>query len=507
MAVTNRIKNTKRNIVAGMLQRLVAIVFPFINRTVILYVLGAEYTGLSGLFSSILEVLSIAELGFNSAIVYSLYKPMAENDTRRVRELVSLFRKIYVVVGTVILVLGIGIMPFISKILKGSYPSDINIYILFLLYLLNSAISYYLFSYKECLLIADQRKDIADSIRTIINICRYLIQFLVLVVSHNFYLYLVVVILCTIVTNVCIQRVTIKRYPFYYDIKEKIEFPRELIKQVKGLLIDRLGDTCRNSFDSIIITTYLGLTATAIYGNYYYIYAALYAIMLVMCNSMSASVGNSIVKESVEKNFNDLNRFTYIFSWIAGWCTICLACLYQPFMLIWAGEDLLLSDYNMMLFCLYFYIINMTNIRNQYISGTGIWWRLKIPCICEAIANLTLNIILGKLFGISGVIIATIITIFILNFSWRTSILFKYYFKGESFVKYLLQYMYYLLITLVGFLITYLICNLFKYDSFKGIFTRGIICLLVPNLVMWFGYRPLKYYKECKCFVLNILKK
>ena len=118
--------------------------------------------------------------------------------------------------------------------------------------------------------------------------------------------------------------------------------------------------------------------------------------MLVLCNAMSASVGNSIAKESVKKNYEDLNKFTFIFSWIAGWSTVCLACLYQPFMSIWAGKTLLLSNKDMLLFCLYFYIINMTNIRNQYISGTGMWWKLKLPCMCEAISNLLLNIILGN---------------------------------------------------------------------------------------------------------------
>lgn len=493
--MSTRTENTKRNIIAGLMQRIVGIILPFINRTVILYVLGADYTGLTGLFSSLLEVLNIAELGFNSAIVYSLYTPMANDDKDKIRETVSLFRKVYAIIGTIILCGGLATMPFLKRLINGSYPSDINLYLLFFLYLLNTVVSYFLFAFKECLLIADQRKDISDNIRTSISVGRYILQFLVLILTHNFYLYICASIIGTIVTNICIQVVTRKRYSYYFDIKGKIVFPDKIKRQVKGLFIDRIGDACRNSFDSIIVSYYLGLKFTAIYGNYYYIYSALYAIMLVLCNAMSASVGNSIAKESVKKNYEDLNKFTFIFSWIAGWSTVCLACLYQPFMSIWAGKTLLLSNKDMLLFCLYFYIINMTNIRNQYISGTGMWWKLKLPCMCEAISNLLLNIILGKLFGVTGVIIATIITILILNFSWRTLILFKEYFK-ENFLNYFLKYLYYLFITVLITLISYCFCNQIHIQGWMGLLIRLMVCIIIPNILFYLGYRPLKQFDE-----------
>ena len=172
----SRTENTTRNIGAGLLYRMVIIILPFINRTAILWTLGAEFTGLAGLFSSILNVLNMAELGFNMAIVYSLYKPMADKDHKRICEIVSLFKRIYTIVGTIILIGGLAVMPFLTYFINGSYPDTINLYIVYLLYLINSAISYYMFAYKECLLIADQCDDVAKNIRTIVSIARYLAQ-------------------------------------------------------------------------------------------------------------------------------------------------------------------------------------------------------------------------------------------------------------------------------------------------------------------------------------------
>ncbi len=500
----SRTKNTTRNIGAGLVNQLISIILPFINRTAILWTLGAEFTGLAGLFSSILNVLNIAELGFNTAIVYSLYKPMADKDHKKICEIVSLFRRIYTVVGTVILVGGLVLMPFLPYLIKGSYPDTINLYIVYLLYLINSAISYYLFAYKECLLVADQRQDIAKNIRTVVNIGRYLVQLLVLIITKDFYVYLIVAIIGTITTNILIHLSTRRLFPFYKRINGRLKIPAEMKKQVKGLMVDRICDTFRNSFDNLVISSFIGLTATAIYGNYYYIYSALYGLMLVICNAMSASVGNSVVKNSEETNYGHLIVFSQIFAGIMGFCTVTLACFYQPFMRVWAGEDLLLPASDMLLFCVYFYVINMNNIRNQYVSGTGMWWKLRWSYIIEAVANLLLNFVLGKLFGITGVIMATIITIFVFNYLQRNAVLFKSYFKNEKLSGFYKQQFYYFLLSAVGLVVSFLACEHLPFGGALNLVMRGIICLIVPNLLYFIGIRYTKTYKSTKLFVKRI---
>lgn len=503
----SRTKNTVRNIMAGLVYQGISTILPFINRTVIIWILGAEFTGLNSLFSSILEVLNIANLGFNTAIVYSLYKPIAEENEERICELLTLYKRIYNVIGTVILIAGIFIMPFLPYFINGTYPETINLYLAYFLYLINSVISYYLFAYKEALLIADQRKDISDNIRTIVNVFRYSIQLYVLCAFRDYYMYLVVSIGGTILTNCMLQCSTVRRYPRYKCISlKKITIEKDIKKQIGGLAINRVCDTCRNSFDSLIISTLLGLTATAIYGNYYYIYSAVYGIMLIICNAMSASIGNSIVSESIHKNYENLLKFEFLYEWISGWCTICLICLYQPFMRLWVGDKLLLSDKDMILFCVYFYAINMNNIRNQYISGTGVWWKLKESYLVEAIGNLLLNIILGKMMGITGILLATIITIVGFNFIWRTLILFKNYFEGENVGRFLIDHGEYIIITIAISFITYNICDEVMILGIQEIFVKMIICLIIPNILYLIIYLKTKRFKAALKWITRAYK-
>lgn len=502
----SRIKNTTRNIKTGILYRMVSILLPFINRTVILKTLGAEFTGLSGLFSSILEVLNIAELGFNSAIVYSLYRPMAENNEKEICEIVFHFKKIYDVIGILVFGMGLMCMPFIKYLVRGAYPNSINIYLLFLLYLVNASVSYFLFAYKECLLIADQRQDIANAIRTTVVIVRYFIQFLVLILIKSFYIYLIVSILGTILTNLLIQYTTFKKYPFCHKIKTKREISSDVLQRVKGLTVGKICDVSRNSFDSLIISSGIGLVATTIYGNYYYIYSSLYGIMLVICNAMSASVGNSIIKKNTEQNYHDMLLFSFIFAWIMGWCTVCLVCLYQPFMELWVGKELMLPSLDMFLFCIYFYVINMNNIRNQYISGTGLWWCLKRSFILETGMNLILNFILCKFLGITGVLLATIITILLFNYIQRNIILFQMYFKDKNPWYYMREQMLYALVMFVAVIVTYFICDHILCTGVMTIVLRGVVCIIIPNFIYASCFIFSPRFNEAKKFVLKLFK-
>ena len=484
------------------------ILLPFINRTAILWLLGAEFTGLTGLFTSILSVLSLAELGFNSAIVYSLYEPMAKRDERVICALVTLFRRVYHIIGTVILLGGLCILPFITKFIHGTYPDNINLYILFLMYLINTVISYYLFAYKAVLLTADQRQDVINNIRTFIQIVSYVLQLAILIISRNFYLYICVSILSTIANNCLIQYATLKRYPFFKLMERVPKMPTTIKRQIYGLAINKISDTCRNSFDNVIISSFLGLTATAMYGNYYYIYSALYGVMLVIANSMSASVGHCIVKKDTAYNYKQLLLFSLLFTGLLTWVCTCMASLYQPFMRLWVGKSLILPTSSMFLFCLYFYIINLNNIRNQYVSGTGLWWKLRYAYIVEAIGNLGLNIVLGKLYGINGILWATIITIFFFNFLWRTDILFRNYFKGFSQLRFLGEQAYYGVATLLCVGATYWVCTqFFIQPTFLSLLGRGALCALLSPIVFILLVCPTERFSQAKIFIKQIVNK
>lgn len=508
MVTDSRTFNTFRIIFAGLLNRLVVIIFPFINRTILIYTLGAEIAGLGSLFMSILSVLSLAELGFNTAIVYSMYDPIAKKDVKRIAELLTLYRRIYRIVGVIILILGLILVPILPYLIKGFDSDYINIYIVYLLYLVNTVISYFLFSYKESLLLSSQRQDISHFIRTFIMLMQYFLQSIILLIWKNYYLYLSMAIISTIAINIVIFIETNKRYPEYQCKNDNIiKVPVIMKKQVQSLLIAKVCDQVRNSLDSIILSAYLGLAIVAVYNNYYFIYSAINGITLTICNSLGASIGNSIAVESKEKNFMDLRKFSFMAMWIFGWFSVCLLCLYQPFMEIWVGKNLMLSNFNMVLFCIYFYFGNINNIRNQYINGNGLWPFLKLSYIIEAILNIILNLGLGKVFGVSGILIATIVTIIVNNFVWNTIILFKKYFGLGRLKVYLLDNLFWILCVFCTANITYFLCNCISNSGWIKLLLNAIFCIFIPNCIFWLLFHKTFLYREAKHFILFFVKK
>lgn len=463
--------------------------------------MGEEYVGISGLFASLLSVLNLADLGFSSAIIFNMYKPLAEGDRETVCGLLSFYRKIYIYVGSFILVAGIVVTPFLKFFIKGNIPTGVNIYLLFIIYLVDAVVSYFLYAYKSALLNATQRLDISNLIQLIVQTIKYGLQIIVLLWVKNLYIYVMVSVIATAFANIITAYITNKKYPEYQS-RGKIakSKQKEIRSQVGGLIIGKLSDTSRNSFDSIVLSIFLGLTAVTIYNNYYYIYNAVYGILIIITQAMQASVGNSIATENIKKNYKDLRKFQFIFMWIVSWCTICLVCLYQSFMKIWVGEKLLLSNFNMVLFCIYFFSINLNNMRNLYFVGCGLWKEGKKSFLLEAILNLILNIILGYFWGVSGILLATIITIVVFNYVCRTNILFDKYFKMNP-KQFYMDNILFSCVTFIACSISVLICNQIRASEYMGIIIRMIVCIFVPNIVFGLCYLKHPLFKEAYSFI------
>ncbi len=502
----SRIRNVKRNLMTGLLYRAISILLPFIIRTAILYILGEQYLGLSSLFSSILQVLNLAELGFSSAIVYNMYRPVAEGDAQTVCALLNYYKKACRIIGGVIALGGLLLTPWLPWLVHGAWLVETDLYLLYLLYLLNTAVSYFLFAYQGAVLNAVQRADLANLVQTAVQTAKYLVQLLVLLVFKSYYLYMAAAIAATIVTNLTTAHIAVKRFPQFRCRGEiSAAFRKDVREQVGGLMIGKLSDTSRNCFDSIVLSAFFGLTAVAVYNNYFYIYGALYSVMLVITGAMQASVGNSIATESREKNYRDLQKVQFLFAWLVGWCTACMLCLYQPFMALWAGEGLLLSEGNMVLFCVYFYAINMNSMRNLYFEGSGLWGAGKLSFVLEGLSNLALNLVLGALWGTAGVLLATILTIFGFNFIARTNILFKSYFK-RSPRRFYWDHFLYAAATAFGSAATYFVCEALPMSGLSGLFVRGIICIFLPNALLLLCYFRKREFAAARELVKDLAK-
>ena len=479
----SRTWNAKRNIFFGLINKFITLGLPFVIRTIIIYKLGVEYLGLSSLFSAILQVLNMAELGFSSAIIFNLYKPMAEEDTEKICALMALYRKIYRIIGGGILLVGIALTPFLTKLINGGYPRDINLYTLYLIYLINTSISYLFFGYKNVLLTATQRQDILNNIDTILILIRSVIQICLLCIASNYYLYIIWNPIITLANNLIVSYITNRRFPKYVcrgDL-DKTEIS-SIVRLVEGSAIGKVGQVARNSFDSIILSAFLGLTEVAIYSNYYYILNAVAGIISIAIQSIMAGVGNSIATESVEKNYCDFKRFNFYYSWIVAWCTICLMCLYQPFMKMWVGEKLSASIITVILFCIYFFIGQIGQVRAVYATSSGIWWEFRYLQIGEMIGNLSLNFILGYFWGMNGIIIATIITVLIFSVIGIGKKTIEIYFKKSAKEYFMLLAVYATITTLVG-IITYGLCSLVRGNTIFILVVRFVLCCVIPNIL------------------------
>ncbi len=500
----SRTKNAIRNMLFGFINKAIVLLFPFIIKTVLIRTLGSEYLGLNSLFTSILQMLNLAELGFSSAIVYSMYKPIAEKDIKTICALMKLYKKIYRIIGIIIISIGLVLLPFLNDLIKGGYPQNINIYILYIIYLFNTGLTYFLFAYKSALLTAHQRSDVTSNVQTWTSLLQYGLQIIILVKLKNYYLFVSIQIITTILNNILVAIITNKKYPRYTcsgDVPNEVQ--KDIKKRVTGLMVQKICSTTRNSLDSIFISAFLGLNMVAMYSNYYSIMHAIIGMMSIIISSITAGIGNSIVTESEKKNYNDMNKFNFIYMWLSGWCTICLACLFQPFMRLWMGEQYMFSYGVVILFCAYFYGLKMGDIRAAYSDAKGLWYENRYRAIAESIANIILNLLLVKFLGIYGIILGTLISLLIINFGYGSQILFKYYFKNEKISDYFKNHGIYALITSIICVITYFICSFIKFEGMMEISLKAIICLVIPNLLYLIIYYKTNKLKESA----NILKK
>lgn len=512
-------KNAKKNIIWGILAKTIALLLPFATRSALIYKLGGEYLGLNSLFTAVLSVLSIAELGFSEAVVYHMYKPIADNDSSKICAILNMFRKVYFIVGGVVLAAGLATMPFLRFLIKGDVPADINLYVLYAIFLLNSSISYFGLSYRQSVFIANQRNDIIHKIVSIANCCQYGLQFILLMTVPNYYLYIVWLPVFTILSFVVQFLVAKKMYPQYYpDGSLSPEEKKEIRKSVSGIVFHKLGGVLSNSADSIIISAFLGLTTLAIYSNYFFVVTVLSGFYAIITDAILGGVGNSIATDSVDKNHQDLLKFSFLGCWLVGIATVCCVCIYQPFMYIWVGEGLMFNTSVMLVFCLYFFFMRFDNIAGVYKSAAGLWTQDKWRPLVSGITNLALNI--GVMLALAnydqeiaviGALVSSIFCKIFIDFLWGTRVLFKYYFERRE-TYYILELAYCLVATVAASAACYFICNLLPLGDNKGvglalIVARGAICVALTSALFFLLFFKTRPYKDAKEWLLQKLRR
>lgn len=490
-----RTKNAGRNMVFGVALKLYQIVLPFIMRTALIHFMGVQYLGLSSLFTSVLQVLNLAELGVGSAMVYSMYKPIVDDDKDTICALMHLYRIYYRVIGLIIAVVGLALIPVIPNLVNGSIPDELNIYILYLLNLGTTVLSYWLFAYKNSLLNAFQRVDIISNVTMITSTLLYVLQFVVLYFIKDYYAYLIVALFVQIVKNISTAIVVGKMYPEYTP---KGKLPSDKIKEINGRIKDlftaKICTVIANNSDTIVVSAFLGLNMLAIYQNYYFIITSIIGFITVIYDACFAGIGNSLVTETQEKNYNDFQKMTFIILWIIGFCVTSLLCIYQPFMKVWVGEELMLSMSAVICFCVYFYITEINHLLSIYKDAAGLWHSDRFRPLATAVINLILNVLLIQRIGIFGVLLSTIASYLLVGMPWLFYNIFTSMFDFKYFKPYLLQIMKYTGSIILVSAITYGVCSLVNIGDWPNLILRLVICTFIPNALFMAIYHRSKHF-------------
>ena len=501
-----RAKNAGRNAFFGIILKIYQILIPFLMRTAMIYLMGVEYLGLNSLFSSILQVLNLAELGVGSAMVFSMYRPIAEDDTAKICALERLYLIYYRVIGFVIAVVGLILTPFVPKLINGGVPANLNVYVLYLLNLAATVLTYWLFAYKNSLFQAHQRTDIPSKISLLTNTAQYLLQFLVLLLFHNYYYYIIVMLATNTMNNIIVAIMANRAYPNYQPkgnlSKEEI---REINKRIKDLFTAKLGSTVVNSADTIVISAFLGLTVLAMYQNYYFILSAVMGIVQIIIYSCLAGIGNSIVTETIEKNYEDFKKLVFIVNWMVTICVSCFASMYQPFITLWVGEKYTFEYPVVILLCIYFYLVIMQQIIGLYKDAAGIWHQDRFRPLIASAVNLVLNLAFVNIWGIYAIIASTLISYIIVAIPWMITNVFKYVFKRspKEYVTLTVRNM--IACTFVT-AVTSFFCNIVRVDNlFVKLVINCAICVVSSNFLMWCIYGKTQHFYQMRDYICRFL--
>jgi O-antigen/teichoic acid export membrane protein len=502
----SRTNNSIRNVKYAIIGQGLALIISFIARMIFVKTLGAEYLGINGLFTNILSILAFAELGIGTAITYSLYKPLAEKDIEQTKTLMRLFQKAYLTIGIIILILGTGLTPFLGYLIK-DMPDIENIPLIYLMFVVNSAISYF-YSYKRSIIIADQKHYIDTIYRYGFRIVLEISQIIVLILTQNFIMFLALQFIMTFLQNIGISKKADKLYPYIKDKNvEKLDTHTKntIVRNVKALIYHKVGSIVVMGTDNLLISKYVGIVAVGIYSNYYLIIGAVNTVSGVMFQAVTASVGNLGVTATKERKLFVFECLNFITFWIYGFSAISLIILFNPFIEIWLGEEYLFSMLLTTLIVLNFYISSMRKSVLTFREALGLYWYDRYKPLFEAGINLIVSVILVKMIGIAGIFIGTFISTITTCFWVEPYILYKYGFK-HSVKTYFLRYFTYTVTILIAGVITWYLCETVEGTSILALILKIIISILVPNTIFVIVYSKTKEFKYFKNLFKTKLK-
>lgn len=503
-----RIKKSIINSLTAIISIIILSVLGFVSTTFLLKYLGLEYNGINSTFTNIVAVLSITELGLGGAITYNLYKPIAENDRKKISAIMHFYKKCYIRIGIIIIFLAIIVSLFVTSFLKDLTIDSNYVRFLFIIFALNTGISYFL-SYNRNLFYAYQENYIVSVIDFIFKVIKVIFQILSLIIWKNYAIFLIINLLFTFLSNYTIHLFAKKRYPDVISSKkfENKDVEKNVFEYVKSYALMQLFSISINFSDSLIISSFISVIKSGLYANYYLIFSQITNIVVSFYHNIGASIGNLCAEDNKEKIKTVLVNLEFLSFFIASVTSCCFVFLTTPFIKLWIGEKYILSFSLLAVLVFNYYMnINRQNI-NYFVSASGLYKKVTFPFFIESLINIIISIILAIKIGLVGVFIGTMISGVI---SWTLSSKVLYNYHGVSIIKYYLRQVKFIIVTIIYIVIINIILSLYiPSNLILSLIYILLICLVVSiviGITIIFNDKNTTYLKEILLNNFNKIK-
>lgn len=484
----SRSYNSAVNAVVNIIAQFIILLVNFGTRKIFIVAFGENYLGISGLYSNILSVLSLAELGVGSAILYCLYKPVAENDYAHVNALINYYKKLYRIIGLAVAAIGLLVVPFLDYLVN--IEADVgNIALYYLLYLANIVASYFLV-YKTAILTADQKNYVIKICTTIVQIIQFAVLTVIALVFRNYTLYLALQILFSILINVVSSLVASKKYPFIKG-KNKIdpEEKKTIWTNIKAMFAYQVGNVIVNHTDNILISLLISTITVGFYSNYSMVISAVSTFAALIFTSVQASIGNLAAKENSERQYEVFKKLSVVGFCITSFATVSFITLFQDFITI-LYTDYYLLDFNIVIACsINFYMVNILQPIYCYRNTVGLFRQTKRVMIYTAILNIILSVILGKICGLFGILISTFISRLLTNFWFEPIKLYKHYFHKTAKEYFINQAMNAVCTILMIAALLVISIPLNSINIYGRFLIKIALCVVIPCIMFIIRYR------------------
>lgn len=501
----SRTKFAIKNIGFGMAGRLLLIFMEFVSRAVFLKYLGEELLGINGVFANVIQLLALAELGMNNVVGYSFYKPIAENNHKKIAALVRFYNKVYNGIAAAVLGIGLCLIPFLKFIINTDVQVD-NIYIIYLIFLADTVFSYF-FVYKATLLRSDQKGYITTQYEMASDIIRVIIQVVAICLFARIEVFLLVKVVVSFVKNWLVARRVDRDYSNILSVKGDLsgEEKKDITNTIASGFVYKISGTLLNSTDNIIISSIIGTVWVGFLGNYMTIINGLSSFYSIIFTNLTAGIGNLVSTESKEKRLYIFNLLLMVSSWMAIVFSVCLYVLSDEFITIWIGHRFVMDKSVVLAKAIMLFLSCSLQPLFSYREALGLYKKTKYVMLAAALTNIILSIIMGMAWGVSGILFASIIAMMVTYIWYEPVVMYKDCFECSSRI-YFLQRGKELLLEIVALFVGAKLASYIHVSTWVGWFLKAVLVFLVLNIYCWMIFGRSEEYKDIKNRVLSRIK-